>query len=175
MVKESNKPIARSYRSVCLHKYGYEQKTSQPPQVQIYLLVEQTECSKCKSIKFLSVNSSDTSIILPTFEPKEYTLDLSNIVVKWSGKISLNSNITINFYVLKKLPLINLLKYKILYWTIPENMSLNSNAISSNLAELFNNKSNPVYYLTSHSKKLIEFKLEQADDLSKLFDNLILK
>jgi len=175
MVKESNKSITRSCRSVFLHKYVYDSKTNQNTQVQIYLLAEQTECCKCKSIKFLSVNSSDKSIILPTLEPKEYTLDLSNIIVKWTGKISFDSNIIINFYVLKKLPLINLLKYKILYWTIPENMILNSNAISSNLSDLFNNRPKPIYYLRSNYKKLIEFNLEPTDDLNKLFNNLILK
>lgn len=167
MVKESSKLISKSYRSVWVHKYGYvpsNKKLNSDP-TQIYLIIEQTGCVNCQTIRFLSLGGLANSIILPNFEPIEYTSDFSNIVSKWTGPVSSDSKLILNLYVVKKLSLVNLFKYKISYWNKPLDLKLEK--IFETIFQTINK---------TQFKKLITFNPDfESDNLINIFDCLILK
>jgi hypothetical protein len=187
MVKESAKSnkLTRSYRSVNLHKYdahctkpGFERKSNQEQKiipssnkfVHIYLVMEQAPCANCQSIRFLSLVGPTNSIVLPTFEPVEFTSDYSNLVSRWVGRVNSNSSIVINLFVVKKLVLVGFaLKYRISFWTKPVDIT---NCFDK-LLDLLK---------LQVDTKLIEFKPSSAsisgldsDGLEDLFDKLVLK
>lgn len=165
-VYKSNDVI--SHRSVKLHKYinvrSNDQIIIKKPPTNIYLLVEQlTTSSDNNYIKYLSINVANCSL-LPTSKPFEYYTDQTNIIQNLTLK--LNSQTNICLIIFKKLDILDIFKYKISYYELPQSYN------TIKLSEIFKSKS--FYYTnSSNQKKLIKYDDSESDlGLSDIFVSL---
>lgn len=163
------KQIYKSHRSVDLCQYTNKSITINVPS-NIYLLVEQIDCS-CNSnygytIKYLSLNKDNSNqSLLPTSKPIEYYTDITNILHIFT--IKTNSKTNINLLILKKLDILDIFKYKICYFQLPQNFNVKISDIL---------KTNQFYYVNNlNQKKLIKYDnldIDETADISNLFVNL---
>ena len=166
-MKEPNKQIKKSYRSINLHKFGQEQVQIGNTNIYLYVHICITNGFECEDgcyyiIKYLGcVNNSlskDKSIYLPTKK-----LDLNVDVV---FQIKLDSRTILNICKVQTLINPNLLLYKINYMYLPK-LDTNINTIK----KLFDLKQ--FYYISGlNQKKLIEYKEDEINELEKLLDDL---
>lgn len=125
-MKEPVRPIHKSQRSVCLHKFASNSNQSLThqmklkPKTTVYLLVQkfnQAEPSDFTIIKYLSVNSNSQFTYLPIKKPDSYLTNLTNILC--DVIIEVSEYLQIHVYWLRSIENFDIFNYKINYIQIP--------------------------------------------------------
>ncbi len=122
-MKEPVRPIHKSQRSVCLHKFASQWLSNQirvKPKTTVYLLVQkfnQAEPSDFTIIKYLSVNSNSQFTYLPIKKPDSYLTNLTNILC--DVIIEVSEYLQIHVYWLRSIENFDIFNYKINYIQIP--------------------------------------------------------
>jgi hypothetical protein len=157
-MKEPNKTLKKSYRSVNLHKFGQNLVPDTHTHIYFYVHICSTNLCECDNGYYIIKYLACGNLNLPT---QKLDLDFYTEI-----KIKLNSNTTLHICKMKVIINPNILIYKINYMYLPH---LPTNIES--IKKLFELKQ--FYYVNSlNQKKLIEYKQDEMENLEKLLDNL---
>ena len=149
-MKEPIRPIHKSHRCVCLHKYvnsTYTQqsahlvKQDKTPMQNVYLLVQKINGSALGfiTVKYISTNLNSQFTHLPTTRPEIYLANKANILENFVVKV--NGHLQVHIYWLGLIENLDIFNYKINYMQIPISVT---NETTSYIKKLFETKK--LYY-----------------------------